>query len=135
MVLFVWLFALVSGWANACLLQGRTADRSGGVEAVESLAIAGEGGGTHARDGSHDDGDHDASGAARAACQNVCDDEQSTIPSYKLPAAPDLGSAPLLPAAPWSAVVAPTTVPCAHPPGTSPPCDPPVAIRFLRLTI
>ncbi|HOM14351.1 MAG TPA: hypothetical protein PLB41_13645 [Rubrivivax sp.] len=135
MVLFAWFFALVSGWANACLLQGRAADQAGHATHVESVALVESGAAPHAANSDHQGSDDDGAGAARAACQDVCDDEQSTIPSNKLPAAPDLGSAPLLPAAPWSAVIAAATAPRLRPPGAAPPCEPPVAIRFLRLTI
>lgn len=133
MVLFVWFFALVSGWANACLLQGRAA--GGHAAHTESVALVESGAAPHVANGDRHGGDDDGTGAARAACQDVCDDEQSTIPSNKLPAAPDLGSALLLPAAPWSAVIAPATAPRLRSPGAAPPCEPPVAIRFLRLTI
>lgn len=134
MVLFIWLFALVSGWANACLLQDSAAGRAGHAAHTESVALV-ESGATPHPEGDHHGGDDDGKGVARAACQDVCDNEQSTIPSYKLPAAPDLGSPPLLQAAPWSSVVAPATARCVHPHGAAPPCEPPVAIRFLRLTI
>jgi hypothetical protein len=135
MLLFVWFFALVSGWANACMLQGRAAGQAGHAAHTESVALVESGAAPRAADVDHHDGVDDGTGAARAACQDVCDDEQSTIPSHKPPTVADLGAALLLPAAPWNAVVAPATVPRLRPPGAAPPREPPVAIRFLRLTI
>ncbi|MBN8492129.1 MAG: hypothetical protein J0M00_11985 [Burkholderiales bacterium] len=131
MVLFVWFFALVSGWANACLLQGRAAGQAVHAAHTGSVALVESGAAAHSGHGGVDDG----TGAARAACQDLCDDEQSTIPSQKLPTAAELGPALLLPVAPWNAVVAPATGPRLRLPGAAPPREPPVAIRFLRLTI
>lgn len=134
-MLALWLFALVSGWANACVLQEAAATR-GMARAVAKYAVLAHGAGDPAAGlaGHEAPGGHDADGA-RAVCQSVCDDEQSTLPKVSTPSIPDLGAAPLVPAEAWSFCAAEAQFPSGCPLAAAPPPEPPVAIRFLRLTI
>ena len=94
MVLLVWLFALASGVANACMLEARephshiaTAEYS---EAAHVPAILpGHAGAAF----DHDDGSH----TAKAPCLKVCDDGSQSMPKPDLKVAqPDPGPAPLV---------------------------------------
>ena len=94
MVLLVWLFALASGVANACMLEARephshiaTAEYS---EAAHVPAILpGHAGAVF----DHDDGSH----TAKAPCLKVCDDGSHSMPKPDLKVAqPDPGPAPLV---------------------------------------
>lgn len=129
-MLLVWLFAIAAGWANACLLQSRPASHdhagspgsSGGLAALVSAAAE-----PTVRP--------DDNGAAADACLSFCDSEQGAIPKLKPPGLedPDVShAAPLWMSQPWSAEWRPA--PVRHP-AAQPPPDPPVAIRFLRLTL
>jgi hypothetical protein len=98
-VLLVWLFALASGVANACLPQART---SQGPTAAHSLAPgdAHEGFGGQARAAAHD---HADMAAAKASCVKACDDGSRSL--LKQPggvAFTDPGLAPFVALA-WSA--------------------------------
>ena len=94
MVLLVWLFALASGVANACLLEARethahiaTAEYS---EAAHTPALSP---GHAATVPDHDDGSH----AAKAPCLKVCDDGSHSLPKPDLKVAqPDPRPAPLV---------------------------------------
>lgn len=127
-LLFVWLFALAAGWANACVLQARSDAHNGPL---------GHDAGTVARP-------HlsapvalatiDPGGPAAEACLSLCEGERNAIPKLKLVGPSDLGlhqavlAAPWLP---WSVDPAPVRARAFAMP---PPPGPPVAIRFLRLT-
>lgn len=127
-LLFVWLFGLAAGWANACVLQarfdahhgalGHDADTAGHPHPSSPVARA-----------IVDDG-----GAAAEVCLSLCDGERSAIPKLKLvvPGDPGLHQAALAaPWLPWSVAPAPERARAVAMP---PPPGPPVAIRFLRLT-
>ena len=141
-MLFVWLFALVAGMANACALGGGNADPALG------LAVSHHHDDTtppHGHD-EHDEHDEDelvdVSSASKsqdhdAACQKFCDDERSTVNFF----AKDLGSPDsLLPVLIQFTTLAwtPGTAQIAEVlPADVPPCvtGPPIPIRLLRLTI
>lgn len=138
-MLFVWLFALVSGMANACTLGGST-----------PALVLGEAASHHHDDaapphGHHDHDDDEIAVESNApgpqdhdeACQKFCDDERSTVNVV----AKDLGSpGSLLPVLiqftnlAWTPGVARIAEVL---PADVPPCvtGPPIPIRLLRLTI
>ena len=113
-MLFVWLLALATGIANACQVQE-----------------------IHARHGhlSHEDaGDHHIS-PAKMACQDFCAAEQTGAVKKQTDAPAYLDFAHLLVSLWW---VAPLSVGRPFPMAAvdDPPLtEPPVFIRFLRLTI
>lgn len=94
MVLLVWLFALASGVANACLLEARETHshsvRAGSSEVAQAPAILPGHAGTVA---DHDDDPHNF----KAPCLKTCDDGSRSLPRQDLTVAqPDPGPAPLL---------------------------------------
>lgn len=135
----VWLFALMSGWANACLLQDATPGRrSSDAANVHGTVPEAFGGVSHAhrdhdeaaRHGGHDDGD-----GVRQLCLSVCDEEQTVLPNVTTPAVPDLGPVLLPPFDSWSFCAVEARFLHGCPLAVPPPPERPVAIRFLRLTI
>lgn len=124
-MLFVWLFAIVASWANACVLE----PRSGRAHAAADHAVVLAMGSGHATD----DADHGDPG--RTACLDLCDDEQGAIPKTGTTSVPDLVAIPMIASALWSFAVIETTYPRERPLAAAPPPERPVAIRFLRLTI
>lgn len=137
-MLFVWLFALVAGMANACALGGRNADQGAWQAASHHHDAAAPLG--------HGECDEDEAAIAStaagpqdhdAACQKFCDDERSSVNVV----AKDLGSpGTLLPVLVPFTTLAWTTAEvriAALPPSEVPPCvtGPPIPIRLLRLTL
>ncbi len=133
LVLLVWLFALASGIANACLLEAR-GTHSHGAPVTQSSATdaASEVSAGHAGViASHDVG----ADASRAVCMKVCDDDSQSLPnqqsSFDLT---DPGLA-ILVAVVWTAAVLDLSAPSrandlGHPlPGL------PIRTRFSRLTL
>ena len=99
-VLVVWLFALASGVANACLIQAREMQANGSVSAHSSLAGSGHAISTvHvAATAQHEPGLE----ASKSQCLKVCDDGSQSLPKQQVGF--DLthpGLAPLLAVA-WS---------------------------------
>lgn len=132
--MLVWLFALVSSWANACQLQSRVpvaGPANAGVEHVLSGHASGLPVHDHA---AQDEGLDHESGGARPLCQAVCDDEQSSLPKVDAPSLPDLGPAALVPIESWSFRAARAQASIGRPLAAAPPPELTVAIRFLRLT-
>lgn len=127
-MIFVWMFALMTSLANACVLSGGAHAASfGHLHAAGHHSDAGI-------TGAGSDHDHD-SGPAKAACKGFCDLEQGTSLKSHVPAGLEAGAAPLLHSGLWS-TPSPRAIPRVSlaayrelPPG------PPVAIRFPRLTI
>ena len=114
-MLFVWLLALGTGIANACQVQE-----------------------DHARHGhlSHQEaGDHDTS-PAKMACQDFCAAEQTGVVKQQTDAPAHLDVAPV-PASMWWVAPLSADRPFSLPALDDPPplAQPPVFIRFLRLTI
>lgn len=124
-MLFVWLFAILASWANACVLEPRSGHAQGKSDLAKAVV-------TSIGYASSDD-DHGDPG--RAVCLDLCDDEQSTIPKTGAASVPDLVAAPMNASALWSLAVVEATHPRERPLAATPPPERPVAIRFLRLTI
>jgi hypothetical protein len=131
-VLAVWLFALSSGWANACLLQDRSThihrqSDSTSVAARTPVVSAGHVGAVSEHDG--------ASDAAKGACLKVCDDGTQTLVKWQANFdLPDAGMTPPV-AFIWTAhAVAPPVEGLAR--ATPPPIPGvPVRTRFSRLAL
>lgn len=125
-MVFVWLLGVGLGFANACLLSPQVAGN--GHPSLVTVAVV------HAHDAHHHD--HATVSPAALACLALCTAEQSTVIQAKAQfdglQAMDLAPIPLLVGFLRPRVeqnVQPRPVRCA-------PCsDPPVSIRFLRLTI
>lgn len=124
-LLFVWLFAIVASWANACLLESR-GDHVRGAPAHAATLTTGT---------AHASGDDHPDDPGRAACLDLCDDEQSTIPKYGTSIVPGLMAAPMIASTLWSLAIIESSFPRERPLAAAPPPERPVAIRFLRLTI
>jgi hypothetical protein len=102
-VLCVWLFALASGAANACLIQADEM-HDHGSRPVHSHSSAGEDG--HAISAGHEDAvsDHDSGlETSKSQCLKVCDDGSQSLPKQQVSL--DLIHADLTPllAAAWTA--------------------------------
>jgi hypothetical protein len=91
-LLLVWLFALGSGWANACLLQerethGHGASEDASLTAHDSRVSPGHVG---------VDSEHaENAGPAKSACLKVCGDDTQTI--VKLASSVDLANVAMAP--------------------------------------
>ena len=78
-MLFVWLFALVSGLANACQLEPREIHHHGQPSSQQSskdtaLDVIGHQSDAH----THDDGDSDT-GTTKKSCLKVCDEGSQSL--------------------------------------------------------
>ena len=132
-VLLVWLFAVASGVANACLLEVRQThshvDATAFLDAAQVAVIVPAHAGAVA--------DESGLGEARlkAPCLKVCDDGSGSFPNQVLTAAhTDPGPAPLVMVL-WSATA--RDVPALGRIGDVQPATPglPVRVRFSRLAI
>lgn len=133
-MLLAWLFALVSSWANACLVQDRTPARGSAHASNERAVVAHAAGGhSHGHHGHEAPLDHDSS-AARQLCQSLCDDGQTMPPKVVSPSVLDLGPPGLVPTEAWSFCAAQAQFPSGCRLAAAPPPVASVAIRFLRLT-
>ena len=131
-VLLVWLFAVASGVANACLLEapgvhshGATARWAKTGQAPVQLA-------GHA--GAVDDHDDD-SDSPKESCLKVCDDGSKA--PVKLHTGFDLtdpGMAPLVAVA-WNAASPVVSGPCRRVDLQPPIAGPPVRVRYSRLAL
>lgn len=139
-MLFVWLLALGTGIANACLVQadharhGHLSQQDAGITSMTATALDARAGDHASAEGPPDADDHDTS-PGKLACQNFCAAEQTGVLKQPDDAPAHLDNAPVLVSMWW---VAPLPVdrvfpmPALHDP---PWTEPPVFIRFLRLTI
>ncbi|MDO9072864.1 MAG: hypothetical protein Q7U73_06345 [Rubrivivax sp.] len=139
--LFAWVFALVSGVANACLLQ--TAEPGA---AAFSLATGAQIAGCDADVApcEHDAGPahhHADSGrgepvqhGGKAVCLKFCADESSALAKSKASQA-DLPGPVLLAGAPWSLAVQVAAAAQWRPVERPASVGPPLFLRLLRLTI
>ncbi len=125
LLLFIWPFAIVATWANACLLETR-GDHA--RETLARVAAVASSAADAASDADHGDTD-------LAACLDRCDDGQRGIPKNTVTSAPDLVATTMMACAPWSFAAIEPTVLHEHRLAVAPPPERPVAIRFLRLTI
>ena len=130
--LLVWLFALASGMANACLLETpgtHSHVATGGFSETAPPAAALKG------QGESGDGHDDDLGVAKQSCLKTCDDGLNTL--VKLQTGLDLtGSGPvLLGAIPWTAATPVVLAP--HPLNELVPLvvGPPFRVRYSRLAL
>ena len=136
--LFAWLFALLSGAVNACLIQPSATDLARGKVALASPLVAGPGQATpHFENPQHHAGDVHrvpADDLGVAGCLKFCADESSAVTKSKAAQADLLGpffvsrvdwqpASPVADAAPWQSV------------DRTAAQGAPLFIRLLRLTI
>ena len=136
-MLLVWLMALATGMANACLLQQAPAGHGHATAGFAATGAAGMGsaGGLPASPQARAD-DHEAASDAKAACQNFCAAESAGLLNPLGAKTPLLADAPVLLARGVGLLVSTAERAARRPNPSAPPGSaPPVAIRFLRLTI
>jgi hypothetical protein len=132
-VLLVWLFALASGVANACLLEARQThspiSTAASFEAAQERAIES---GHMSTVASHNDG----SDSFKAPCLKVCDDGSRSLPKLGATVAQiDLGAAPLV-AVLWSAVEPSVATGLQKTDDLRPTtARPPIRVRYSRLAL
>jgi hypothetical protein len=130
MVLLAWLFALVSGVANACLLE---------TPGTHAHVVAAVSGGAHistvmaGHTGAVAD-HHDESPAAKAPCLKVCDDSSNVLVTQPSLSQTDTGPAPLVRVL-WLVAAADRVEP--FPTGDPGPAAPelPLRVRYSRLAL
>lgn len=129
MMLFVWLLALGTGIANACLVQP-----DHGLRDHAGLSQSGFASGNLAAGAAHHDADeHDVS-PEDVSCLNFCLTEQNTLVKHHADGLADLAIVPVLFLTRLLVPVLDQASPpeaFGHPTGS----EPPVYIRYLRLTI
>ena len=132
-VLLVWLFAVASGIANACVLKAH------GNHAHVVAAEAFEAGHDHNAPAGHahdaDDHDGDESDISKAPCLKVCDDGTKLL--IKQQASLDLGDpgSPFLVSVLWTTVIPVATIPRQREGLESAAHGPPLRVRYSRLTL
>lgn len=134
-VLWVWLFALASGAANACLIQAEEL-HDHGSRAVHSHSSAAEEG--HAISAVHGDAipDHDSGlEASKSQCLKVCDDGSQSLPKQQVDF--DLTHADLTPLFAVAWITATPVVSASGLAVIQRPPDPgfPIRIRLSRLAL
>jgi hypothetical protein len=132
-VVLFWLFALASGWANACVLQSRGTHLHGPTKVGEELFATGVSAGHVGAVAGHT---ADAEADARQApCLKFCDDESQCLP--KLTADIDLADPDMAPLATVEWGTSSTLVPQpVRRFGAMPPiAAPPIRLRFSRLAL
>ena len=130
--MLVWVFALASGMANACLLEvpgaHAHATKHGHAEAAHEAASST---GNAMADGDHDD-DADSS---KEACLKTCDDGSNALVKLKASFSwPDLGLAPVVAIA-WNAATPAVSAPSRMNDLQSPIVGPPFRVRYRRLAL
>ena len=136
-MLFVWLFALASGVANACLLEPHGVHEHGA--ALSHLSASGTTpglAGDHAQGLAHDDGDSDSDpGPAKESCLKACDEGSQSLQkhahSFDLA---DTGLAPLVATA-WAAKVHLSRASGRPHDFRLPERGPPIRVLFSRLAL
>ena len=137
-VLLVWLFAVASGVANACMLQASDGSSAPGVHAHGAMAAAAASSDPTAVSAGHveaGDGHDDDTRAAAPLCLKVCDEGSTAL--LKLQAPVDLsdpGMAPLV-AVVWNPAASGTSGPCWRVDAQPPPAGPPFRDRYCRLAL
>ena len=133
--LFAWLFALLSGVANACLTQPNAHAGVGLISSQAHQAVGGTAGPVARHIHPHvDDDDGLRNHSAKEACLKFCADEFSVVTKSRTPQADVPGPffvasvawpsvAPVAAASEWTPVERPASV------------GPPLFIRLRRLTI
>ena len=134
--MLVWVFALASGMANACLLEvpgaHAHATKHAHAEAAHKAAHeAASSTGDAMADGDHDD-DADSS---KEACLKTCDDGSNAPVKLKASSGlPDLGLAPVVSIA-WNAATPAVSAPSRMDDLRPPIVGPPFRVRFRRLAL
>ena len=136
-MLFVWLFALASGVANACLMEPHGVHDHGSPLSHPSasgttLGLAGD----HAQGLAHDDDDSDRGpGPATESCLKACSEGSQSLlkHAYSFDFA-DPGLAPLVAAA-WAAEVHLAPAPGRPHDFRLPERGPPIRVLFSRLAL
>lgn len=135
-MLWVWLLALATGMANACLLPAPPVPHghaAAGHSAPTAVAPGQDQGASSAQPACEHEG---AASHARAACQSFCAAESLGLTNPQAAKTMMAADLPLLLARSAGLPVAPAVRAAPRPgPGAPPGAQPPVAIRFLRLTI
>jgi len=137
--LLVWMFAMLSGVANACLTQPNTQGKLVSISAQADLVVGSTAVPvTRQVERIHHPGEDEDDGlgshSAKEGCLKFCVDESSAVTKSRVPQADVPGSiflasvqwrsaAPVAAASAWSPVERPASV------------GPPLFIRLLRLTI
>jgi hypothetical protein len=134
-MLWVWLFAILASWANACILQPSAA--------AENLGWHHERSGFVVQPGAEHEGAEDVSrahdpDAALEACANFCDAEKSAVAKLqpaKGDGAADAATPVVASLASWPAIARGRPEVRWHPIAVPRRATTPVAIAFLRLTL
>ena len=134
-MLFVWLFALASGVANACLLEPHGIHDHGSPLAHLSATGTPPGvAGNHAEGLTHDDGDSDT-GPVKKSCLKACDDgSQSLLKHASSFDVADPGLAPFVSAA-WAVEVRFAPAAGRAHDFRLPERGPPIRVLFSRLAL
>ena len=132
-VLVVWLFAVASGIANACVLK--THGDHAHIVAAEAFEAAHD---PNAPAGhAHDTADHDGDklDISKAPCLKVCDDGTQLL--IKQQASLDIGDhgSSFLVSVLWTTVIPITTIPRQRDGLESAAHGPPLRVRYSRLTL
>lgn len=131
-VLLVWLFALASGVANACLLETREPHS---VAAKESAAPTSQAPAELPARLGTETGHHDGSNGAKESCLKVCDDGTHTVPkAYSGVDHTDPGPAPLV-ATLWTGSPHVVSAPRRADDLAIPAVGPPLRVRYSRLAL
>ena len=133
LVLMAWLFALASGIANACLLEGArgTHAHAAGVEESPHTHAATEPLG-HAPDIA---GNTDESPTTRALCLDACDDRaHAQVKQHASPDQPHLAPLTVI-ASIWLATQPMASMVRLQRDNHAEPFDVPIRIRYARLTL
>lgn len=130
--ILVWLFALASSLANACLLEtdephSRAAKKLAATTMQAPAAL-------HAQIGT-DPGHHNDSNGTKESCLKVCDDGTRTVPkAYSGVDHNDPGPAPLVVTL-WTASPATVSAPRRVDDLAIPILGPPLRVRYSRLAL
>ena len=136
-MLFVWLFALASGVANACLLEPHGVHDHGSPLSHLSASGTTPGlAGDHAQGLAHDDGDSDpGAGPAKESCLKACDDGSQSLLKHAYGFDfPDPGLTPFVAAA-WAAEVQVAPASGRAHDFRLPERGPPLRVLFSRLAL
>ena len=131
-VLLVWLFALASSVANACLLETREPHPTAVISLLPATSHAPAA--LVAQKGA-DAGPHDDSDGSKESCLKVCDDGTHTLPKvYSGVDHNDPGPAPLV-ATLWTGAPNVVAAPRRLNDQANPIVGPPLRLRYARLAL
>ena len=137
-VLLVWLFAVASGVANACLLEASDGSPAPGVHNHPAMAASAASGAPTAVPAGHFEAGHghdDDTRAAAPPCLKVCDEGSTALLQPQAPVdLSDPGMAPLV-AVVWNPAAPGASGPCWRVDAQPPPAGPPIRDRYCRLAI